>query len=189
MYICITNPLNILVMTNFNNIYKMKKGDISRYVALKVKNAYDREEIVSDIFIRVNKYLPRFDESKSNLTSWLINIANSSISDYFRRENKIRANTFHVSDYVNEEGDEYFQVTGSFFADSLTISSEQGEVIQNAFNALKPKYREVAEMFFVENLQYGVIAETLNMPIGSVKGMINRARAMLSESLKRYALV
>ncbi len=55
--------------------------------------------------------------------------------------------------------------------------------INRAFNTLKPNYKRIAELFFLDGKKYHEIAEICQIPMGSVKGMINRARTLLQMEL------
>ena len=59
--------------------------------------------------------------------------------------------------------------------------------IERAMAQLKPKYQKIAEMYFILDKPYSEIADLLELPLGSVKGAINRIRAMLtSQSELKY---
>ena len=62
-------------------------------------------------------------------------------------------------------------------------SNELNIGINNAFANLKPKYKRIAELYFLEDKQYNEIAEICNVPMGTVKGMISRCREMLQSEL------
>lgn len=169
-------------MKNFNTVYTERLQTITNYVSYKVSCNFAVEEIVSDIFIRVSKYLPKFDENQSNLTTWLINIANSSISDYFRKENKHK-NVIKISNYVDDGGNEFMQIESPNKASELIESKELNNDIMSALNSLKPNYKEIADMFFIQELQYTEISKILEIPMGTVKGMISRCREKLQSQL------
>jgi len=51
-------------------------------------------------------------------------------------------------------------------------------------STLKPKYQRIAELYFLQDKPYNEVAELLEIPLGTVKGMINRVRTMLQAELK-----
>ena len=61
---------------------------------------------------------------------------------------------------------------------------DKSEKIVKAFENLKPNYRKIAELYFIEDKQYNEIADICNIPLGTVKGMISRCREMLQSELK-----
>jgi RNA polymerase sigma-70 factor (ECF subfamily) len=69
-------------------------------------------------------------------------------------------------------------------SDENLENKELLEAVHKAMSSLKPKYQKIATMFFIEDRPYPEIAEALEMPIGSVKGMIFRIKAMLRGELQ-----
>lgn len=171
-------------MTNFDKIYVEKKTSITNYVKYRTSNSIDTDDIVSEIFIRVYKYLPDYNENKSSINTWLVNIAISCISDHFRKENKHINNTLKVSQFVDDNQNEFIQLKSNVSTDTLVNSDEMRYSIITAFNSLKPNYREIGKLFFIDELKYDEIVDILDIPLGTVKGMISRCRAKLQADLQ-----
>lgn len=165
-------------MRNFNEVYKQHKTRMENYVSFKVSDSYAVEEIVSDLFIRVSKYLPIYDESKSSLSTWMINIANSSISDYFRKENKHK-NTLHVTSFVDEKGNEFLPLYSDNDASTLVERRELQSSINIALDNLTPKHKQIIDLYYLQEMKYTEIAEILDIPLNSVKVTILRAKNKL----------
>jgi RNA polymerase sigma factor (sigma-70 family) len=92
-----------------------------------------------------------------------------------------------VSDFVNpESGEEKFDfVSGSSSEANFRVeNSEMHRKIRKALRNLKPQYKKIALLYFVQDLKYEEIAEICNVPIGTVKGMISRCREQLESELK-----
>ena len=68
------------------------------------------------------------------------------------------------------------------------ISSEVSDVIQKQINSLPKQYRDVSNLFFNEHCSYQEIANRLSIPIGTVRGQINRARVKLVNKLETIRL-
>ena len=79
-------PINLTAdeMQRFNSIYAKHFNEILNYIKFKVNCVEDAEEICIDTFEKVCRYMNSFDESKSKLTTWLRNVANTCISDHYR---------------------------------------------------------------------------------------------------------
>lgn len=170
-------------MKSFEKIYNENYEKFFRYFLSKIRNYEDSEELVNTMFIKVSKHLANFDSSKSSVTTWLYTIANNLIIDYWR-SNKNKYTTISISSYLNEDGDEIIQLE-NINPDSNNIENvELKKLIEQAFNKLKPNYRKFAQLFFIEQKKYEEIADILQVPIGTVKGMINRCREQLMNELK-----
>ena len=174
------------VMLLFNKVYVENRKTILTYITYKLgrNNNEIAEDLCEDTFIKASKYLDTFDESKSKLSTWLHNIANCVIVDHIRAE-KNRRNTIAISDYIdNESGAEWLQISSGDKTDEEVHNNETLESINNSLMNLKPKYQQIAQLYFVEEYSYNEIAQMLNIPLGNVKVLILRCRAMLQAELR-----
>ena len=151
----------------------------------KLHNEEICEDICVQVFMKVYDVLHTFNSERANISTWIFSITKNKIIDYVRsNEGKKVANTIIVSDLVNSEGQEAFSFV-SHISTSQSIESAELQVkIDSAFNNLKPIYKQIAELFYVEQLKYDEIAERLNVPMGTVKGTLLRAKIMLQNFLQ-----
>jgi len=169
----------------FNQIYDNFNKKMYRYILNKVKRVEIAEELTQELFIRLHKHFDKYDVYKAKISTWLYVIANNLIIDYYRTDNSDRYK--NVSDFVDSEtGKEIYQFTApkSYETENVMETNELRSKIEYAFSSLKPKYKRIAELYFLEDKQYNEIAEICNVPIGTVKGMVNRCREMLQNELK-----
>lgn len=166
------------------SIYTKHHNTVLAYISWKLNGVSICEEIANDVFLKANRLLASFDSERSNIKTWLFTIANSAIIDYYR--------TNHSDKFVNvskfadaETGKEIFQFVGSksIEANFEVENNELSASINKAFQKLNPTVKEVSELFFIEGKKYEEIAELLSIPMGSVKGYINRARTILQNEL------
>jgi RNA polymerase sigma-70 factor (ECF subfamily) len=173
-------------LTNFNQIYKQYNAQILNYTKFMLNNVHDAEDVTSMTFTKAWKAMEegRFDADKSQIYTWLRNIAHRTAIDLVRTSHKDKY--MSISDFQDAEtGLEVFQ-----FVDESADQNESQELkqsIKKAVSAMKPKYRVIAKLYFYNEMTYEEIANTLEIPMGSVKGMIFRVREMLQASLKQYA--
>lgn len=166
-------------------IYKKYYTQIFNYIVKKVGNKNDiAEELTQDVFIKVNEHIDEYDVNRAKLTTWFYTIANNKVIDYFRANAKRNDTFINVSKFADAEtGKEVFQFTDDNDIETLMDNSELSEKISAAINNLPEKYKPLADLFFIQDLPYNQIAEILEIPLGSVKGYINRMREMLQTSL------
>lgn len=177
-------PLNLTVSESerFNAMFAKHFNEILNYIKFKVNCVEDAEEICIDTFEKACRYMNSYDASKSKITTWLRNIANTCISDHYRVDHT--DNEICTSDFADaESGKELFSFIADDEADSLAISNDFQSKIAKAFRTLKPKYRKIATLYFLREKEYAEIAEICQVPMGTVKGMISRCRAMLQMEL------
>lgn len=178
-------------MQNFNQIYADNYKTILQYVNFKVSNFHDAEDITSEVFTKVFRFLNTYDHEKSTLNSWLHNIANNAIIDFYRKTNQSKSLTTSVSDFLDKNGNEIIWIADHSYSgtDDRVKSADLKEQINRAFDSLKPKNKRIAILFFMEQKEYKEIAEICNVPMGTVKGMISRCREKLQAELKTVKAV
>jgi len=177
-----------MTTTSFEKIYSKYYSSVLNSINFRVHNLTVAEDITADVFVKVYKHLADFDSTKSALGTWIRNISNNSVIDYFRAEknNKLKIST---TDICDEDGKEYYQFVSESRADLEVDRNEFMSNVGKAFRTLRPNYRKVAVLYFLRDKPYNEIAEICNIPLGSVKGMIARCRAKLQVELKEESRV
>jgi RNA polymerase sigma-70 factor (ECF subfamily) len=169
-------------MKNFNEIYAKNYGIIFNYVNMKLHSIHDAEEVTNDVFMKANENFEKFDAKQSKFETWLYNIAKNTVIDFVRTNHQNKY--IKVSDFVNESGEVSFQFPAECKADDLIENKELKSKIDFAMNNLKPKYKRIAELYFLQDKPYKEIADLCEIPLNTVKVMINRVRTMLQSDLK-----
>jgi RNA polymerase sigma-70 factor (ECF subfamily) len=148
----------------------------------------DREQandILQDTYLKAFRFYDKFERG-TNAKAWLYRIMKNTYINEYRR-------THRLPDIV--EYDEHissYQMTGagSPGSDDLRAMLETQTLdddIAGAIAALPDKFKSVIVLRDIEELPYEEIAEALEIPIGTVRSRLHRARAILFERLKEYA--
>lgn len=172
-------------MLNFESVYNEYHKRIQFYINGKVKNSDAAQELCADVFIKVNDNLVYYMGEIAGLSTWIYSIAKNTIIDYYRVD-KSKHYT-NVSNFADAEtGKETFQFIApeNYQIENVLDNVDKSEKIAKAFENLKPNYRKIAELYFIEDKQYNEIADICDIPLGTVKGMISRCREMLQSELK-----
>lgn len=179
---------NGMAVPTIEQIFNKYYNEVLTYISKRVKRSEDAEDLTSEVFIRCNKHLAIYDVNKAKITTWLYTIANNLIIDHYRKADE---NTINVSRFADAEtGKEVFQFISDDSADDNVQNSELMYAINKAMSKLKPKYREIAVMYFKQNQQYTDIANVLEIPLNTVKVTILRVREALQAQLKaEYQLI
>ena len=175
----------------FTEIYNEYKPLIEIYLRTLVANDDDREDIVTDTFLKVFKFLDSFDCDKAQLTTWIHKIAYNMFIDTYRN-GKVNGNgvTSKNSDLVDDEGKETMEPVSNISASASIENFEMHRKIRRAIRTLKPLEKRLAILRLVLEYEYSEIAEMLEMPLNSVKVMIFRAKENLQVALKQeYAML
>jgi len=151
-----------------------------------VRNRELAEDLCQETFIKVlnavQSYRPEY-----KFSSWVFKIANNAAIDHLRKREL---------DTLSLEGSPHADTPELVEATALQISErgenqlqevenrELGSTIETAIGRLRPEYRSCILLRHVEGRSYEEIAEILNLPLGTVKTYIHRARNELRVSLK-----
>jgi RNA polymerase sigma-70 factor (ECF subfamily) len=174
---------NGMAVNTIENLYSRYYRMIFNHIMFRIRKYEIAQELTQDVLIKANEHLLNYDVQKSKISTWLLTIANNKVIDHYRSNaNNTKVN---VSDFADAEtGRELFTFTSDESTNTMTENAELREKIAAAIENLKPAYKQVAVLYFVEDKQYSEIAEALSVPMGTVKGMVNRVRAMLQEQLQ-----
>lgn len=150
-----------------------------------VPDPEDARDLAQEAFVRAFKNLEQYDPERK-FSSWLFRIANNLCIDHYRRR-KLETVPL-VRQHAGEE-EETWDLPDAAANPAETFSDqERGRRLLAAVQALPPGYRMVILLRHQEDLAYEEIAETLGLPLGTVKARIHRAHRLLKEKLQRQGL-
>jgi RNA polymerase sigma-70 factor, ECF subfamily len=167
----------------FTTIYNRYQKPVLHYIIEKIKNLDVAEEVCSKTFAKVYNNLDKFNDSKAVLSTWIYKVALNTLIDEIR-SNSVDNKVLKVSDFVDQEGNETFQLIADDDSQQTMEADELKATIIASFRKLKPNYRRIAVLYFMNQKDYNEVAEICNVPLGTVKGMISRCREMLQAELK-----
>ena len=169
----------------FRELVRRYERPVFSLIFRMVRDREMAEDLAQDTFIKVlnniDRYRPEF-----KLSSWLFKIANNVTIDHLRKRQLAT---------VSLDGSPHAQTAAEAQATSLDVESrgesaleaiesrELGSAIERAIGKLRPEYRSCILLRHVEGRSYEEIASTLDLPLGTVKTYIHRARHELREAL------
>jgi len=145
----------------------------------------DTKDLVQDTYLKAYRFIDSFQEG-TNAKAWLFRILkNSFINDYRKRKKEpAKVDYQDVETYYNSE-DVDRQITPDLRVEALR--DMMGDEISNALNALDVDFRTVIILCDLEGFKYDEMAKILDIPIGTVRSRLHRARNLLKEKLSEYA--
>lgn len=155
-----------------------------------VKDDMVREELCQDVFIKVYRNLRGF-KHQSKLSTWVGRIAYNHTINYLKKK-KAPVMSYEElpaleSDQTGEEVVHYLakgEVQERSPRPDLMVQADQtAELLQTHIEQLPEVYRSILTLYHQEGLPYKEIAKMLDMPEGTIKSYLFRARAKLKESL------
>jgi RNA polymerase sigma factor (sigma-70 family) len=141
------------------------------------------EDLTQEAFIKAFQSLHNFNEEFA-FSTWLYKIATNNCIDFIRKK---KLQTFSIDKPIeSKEGEFGFEIPDSTFEpDRSMIAGQRSKALEEAVNSLPEKYRQVILMRHTEDKDYQEIAEELDLPLGTVKAHIFRAREILYKKLKK----
>lgn len=150
------------------------------HIVKMVKNNEQVEDIIQESFVKAFSNLNSYNTHYA-FSTWLYRITTNHTIDYLRKK---KLQTTSINEPIRvKDGEMQFQIVGSAETDRKIIRKERKIIITEAIQNLPEKYREVIEMRHLEEMSYQEISEQLDLPLGTVKAHIFRAREMLYKAL------
>lgn len=169
----------------FRELVRRYERPVFSLIFRMVRDSATAEDLAQDTFIKVlnhiDKYRPEF-----KLSSWLFKIANNVAIDHLRRRQIATismSGSPHAGTPSEVEATSFDIASDDESALDEMESKELGSAIEKAIAKLRPEYRSCILLRHVEGRSYEEIAATLDLPLGTVKTYIHRARHQLREEL------
>ncbi|MBS1976006.1 MAG: sigma-70 family RNA polymerase sigma factor [Bacteroidetes bacterium] len=145
----------------------------------------DAKDLVQDTYFKAYRFIESFQKG-TNAKAWLFRILkNSFINDYRKKvKEPNKVDYQEVESYYNSD-DVDRQITPDLRVEALRDMI--GDEISNALNALDVDFRTVIILCDLEGFKYEEMAKILDIPIGTVRSRLHRARQLLKERLSEYA--
>ena len=139
------------------------------------------EDLAQETFIKAFRALGTF-EIERKFSSWLFKIAHNSAIDALRRK---QVPTVPLETPERDGPDLLDCLAGSEQESPAAVleGSDLGAALVEALGELRPEYRSAIELRFIEGLAYEEIAEIMELPLGTVKTHLHRARKALAAAL------
>ena len=138
----------------------------------------EAEEILQDVFVELWRRAPQYDSSRAGVVAWVVTVARSRALDALRARKRR-----HGNDQMQFFSQKHGPNTTGGRPDVLVSSTRWHQALREAFKRLNEEQRSVLELSYFMGMSHGQIAETLNLPVGTVKSRIlagmRELRAML----------
>jgi len=166
----------------YREILKRYRAPLYNLLFRMVHNKMEAEDLVQEAFIKAFGALATFNDEYA-FSTWLFKIAINNCIDHFRKK---RLKTFSLDKPIDAKDGEIRRELpdASYQPDNTLLSKEKEQLIEEAIQNLPEKYRVSIMLRHTEEKSYEEISQILNIPLGTVKARIFRAREMLKKQLK-----
>jgi RNA polymerase sigma-70 factor (ECF subfamily) len=156
--------------------------DAIYYMLLKmVNNKNDAEDLTIEAFGKAFKNIEQYTP-KYAFSTWLFKIATNNCIDFIRKQ---KANLISIDQA--EEDDEMSAPplhSTSLDPEEDMIKNQRVDLMRDVVDKLKPRYRNLIKLRYFKEYSYEEIAQELDLPLGTVKAQLFRARELLYNILK-----
>jgi len=175
----------------------LNKGDQAAYTALMknyrdslffmmlkmTNNPVDAEDLTIEAFGKAFKKLDQYTPDYA-FSTWLFKIASNNCIDFIRKKRKYNYN-YEAQRFPDEEGNPADRIASEFLDPEEEIIRQQKiKAMRSVVERLKPHYKKLVELRYFQEYSYEEIAVELNLPLGTVKAQLFRARELLYNILK-----
>lgn len=145
----------------------------------------DAKDLVQDTYLKAFRFINSFERG-TNAKAWLFRILKNSFINEFRKKSKQPAKVDYneVEQYYNSD-DAGEQMTTDLRVE--TVQHMIGDEISGALNGIPVDFRTVIILSDLEGFTYEEMSKILDIPIGTVRSRLHRARNMLKDKLAAYA--
>jgi RNA polymerase sigma factor (sigma-70 family) len=148
-----------------------------------VNNRDDADDLTIEAFGKAFKNLHQYTPDFA-FSTWLFKIATNNCIDFIRRKRK---NTFSIDQSMEGEGgsEMQFEIKSSMLdPEERMIKKQKALLMRDVVEKLKPRYKRLVELRYFQERSYEEIARELQLPLGTVKAQLFRAREFLYQILK-----
>jgi len=165
----------------YSELMSLYWSSIEKTLSLKLVSREDVEDLTIATFSKAFDKLDSYDDSFA-FSTWIQTIASNTLIDFFRKKEQKT-----ISIDQQKEDDEINNidvVDNNPDPENHLIRVQKNKHITGIVHRLKPHYRELIILRYLDEMSYVEISKKLNMPLGSVKAKLFRARDLLMHILK-----
>lgn len=165
----------------FEKLLTLHEKSVYNLCCRMAGNTEDARDLTQEVFLRVWRTLGQY-QFDAAFTTWLYRLTQNVCIDHLRRQKRRQ----HVSLTVAEDGEEARELAipdPAPLPEEQVLYNEKQRAIRAAMDALPADYRVILELRVVRSLPYEEISRVLDIPAGTVKSRLARARMQLKKIL------
>ncbi len=149
-------------------------------------NEDDANDLVQETYLKAFRFIDKYQEG-TNAKAWLFKILKNAFINQYRRKSKQPTQVDYQDITSYQEVEEDTNLAGHADLREEMFQTMMGDEVTVAINALPVDFRVVILLCDIEGFTYEEISKILDIPIGTVRSRLHRARNMLKEKLREYA--
>ncbi len=160
------------------------KDSIYFMVLKMVNNKEDANDLTVETFAKAFEKLDKYQPEYA-FSTWLFRVATNNCIDFIRKK---KLNTMSIHGMMDDDGeDKTLQIKADVLnPEESSIKKQQTEELKLLIENLPIRYRDLITLRYFDELSYEEIAQQLDLPLGTVKAQLFRARYLLGNILNRF---
>jgi RNA polymerase sigma-70 factor, ECF subfamily len=159
-----------------SSLYEAHAQPIFDYISYRVESIALAEDLTAEVFLRMVRGLPNYQDKGLPFRAWLFRIAANLITDHYRQVGHQQREAIPISESHESDDPDPF--------DELA-KKEEGMQLRQAIRMLPTEYQDLLVLRFVEELPYAEIAKVMNKSVVALRAMQHRALKALAEQLAK----
>ena len=148
-------------------------------------NEEDANDLVQETYMKAHRFIDKYDQG-TNAKAWLFKILKNAYINEYRKKSK-RPQKVDFEDIVSYQNSDSASSSKYLDLRQEIFENMMGDEVTIAINSLPIDFRTVILLCDIEGFTYEEISKIIDVPIGTVRSRLFRARNMLKEKLKAYA--
>lgn len=162
----------------YEELFKRYRDAIYYMLLKMVNNKVDAEDLTFEAFGKAFRNLKQYSPNYA-FSTWLFKIASNNCIDFLRKK---RNNTVSIDGTGYDDSEKRYVMT--LVSDCLNpeqtiVKDQEAKIMREKVSMLKDRYRKLVELRYFKEYSYEEIAEELDLPLGTVKAQLFRARELL----------
>jgi RNA polymerase sigma factor (sigma-70 family) len=145
----------------------------------------DAHDLVQDTYLKAYRFIDSYIAG-TNAKAWLFKILKNTFINEYRRKSK-EPNRVDIDDVAAYQDVDDASHVGSLDLREEVVQGLIGDEVTKAVNELPIDFRTVILLCDVEGFSYEEIAKIVDIPVGTVRSRLHRARNLLKDMLRNYA--
>jgi RNA polymerase sigma-70 factor (ECF subfamily) len=163
-------------------LYRRHGSLVYRFSLRMCQDASAAEEVTQEVFLALLRQPDRFDPERAALSTWLCGIARRQVWKYLERNRRLPGVDMDSEDCG-------FELESTDDDPSVVLSRKEAvATVRQGLDGLPPHMKEVIVLCEFEEMTYEDAAAVLNIPIGTVRSRLHRAKAGLAQLLRADAV-
>ena len=167
----------------YSDLLKIYREPLYLMLLKMTNDPVEADDLTIEAFSKAFRSLHQYSPTHA-FSTWLFTIASNNCIDFIRKK---RLETVSINKVYKQSDDDEIEIqiaSSGPTPEEEVITEQRIKIMRQAVQLLKPRYRRLVEMRYFDELSYEEISEKMDLPLGTVKAQLFRARDLLYNILK-----